>query len=406
MENSWLDLDIEQTISEYEFTRGAVLNLNRIISSKDFESMDAHMIFEYLSKEMRIVRFNDFLKRYIHEKAGLEGSLETVEESVFRDIIITSFRDNHVPFSPTASASGYSNAVRKWLRRETVKRETIFLLGFGLRMSDTDVSEFLTKVIQEDDFDLFNAEEAVYWYCLHNDLSYARANQFLKEMTEDKMETPLRYDHLPEEIPWKPLQANPKMYLLTDDQLRYWLIQLKEHGIEESRSRIRWSIFGNLYHKVQQIIANQKCRQEVEKGGKRIWTPEDITPVDVENTLCSGIPKNNMGNLQKMSRSILSGQFQNKRMDRQRITRILSQRTKIGRFDLITLLFYIYAEEVEPDWPVERYLLYIDEINDILEQCGMLGIYPVNPYESFILMCLVTDGPLDVYSEVLEKSFE
>ena len=134
--------------------------------------------------------------------------------------------------------------------------------------------------------------------------------------------------------------------------------------------------------------------------------PEDITPVDVENTLCSGIPKNNMGNLQKMSRSILSGQFQNKRMDRQRITRILSQRTKIGRFDLITLLFYIYAEEVEPDWPVERYLQYIDEINDILEQCGMLGIYPVNPYESFILMCLVTDGPLDVYSEVLEKSFE
>jgi len=151
MENNWLDLDIEQTISEYEFTRGAVLNLNRIISSHDFESMDAHMIFEYLSKEMRIVRFNDFLKRYIYEKAGLEGSLESINEEVFRDIIITSFRDNHVPFSTTASASGYSNTVRKWLKRETVKRETIFLLGFGLAMSDADVTEFLTKVIQEDD---------------------------------------------------------------------------------------------------------------------------------------------------------------------------------------------------------------------------------------------------------------
>ena len=74
--------------------------------------------------------------------------------------------------------------------------------------------------------------------------------------------------------------------------------------------------------------------------------------------------------------------------------------------DLITLLFFIYAHTVEPDWPAERYLRYIDGINEILARCHMQGIYPANPYEAFVLMCIVTECPLDVYAEVWEMSFK
>ena len=35
----------------------------------------------------------------------------------------------------------------------------------------------------------------------------------------------------------------------------------------------------------------------------------------------------------------------------------------------------------------------------------MMEIYPVNPYEAFVVMCLVTDEPLSVYSEIWEKSY-
>ena len=34
------------------------------------------------------------------------------------------------------------------------------------------------------------------------------------------------------------------------------------------------------------------------------------------------------------------------------------------------------------------------------------GIYIVNPYECFILMCLLTDCPLAVFSEIWEMSYE
>ena len=48
----------------------------------------------------------------------------------------------------------------------------------------------------------------------------------------------------------------------------------------------------------------------------------------------------------------------------------------------------------------------VDEIQDILLRCGMGEIYIVNPYECFLLMCLLTDCPLAVFSEIWEKSYE
>ena len=51
-------------------------------------------------------------------------------------------------------------------------------------------------------------------------------------------------------------------------------------------------------------------------------------------------------------------------------------------------------------------MIFLDEIQEILARCGMGEIYIVNPYECFILMCLLTDCPLAVFSEIWEKSYE
>jgi len=406
MNENWLDLDIEKSIYGYEFTKYAVQELNKVISAEDFERMDATMIFDYLSKRMRVVRFNDYLKRYIYEVAGFEEPFAEVPDKLYRDIIVSSFRENNVPFSFTETKTRGTDVVRKWMNRETIKRENIFLLGFGLRMSDEDVSEFLTKAIQEDDFDLFQAREAIFWYCYHHGFGYSKAKTFLNYVNGAEERNPSAQTAGTERVSWDAIRLNPKMYLLNDTQMYQWLDLLREHQVEEKRSDTRYRIFGTLYGRVRRIIAQIYQDYEEDSRSKKVWKPEDITPSDVERSLCSGIPKTDMGNLQKMSKSLLAAQFKNKRMDRQRISRILSRKEDVLRFDLITLLFFIYAEEVEPDWPVERYLQFITEINSILKECNMMGIYPVNPYEAFVLMCLVTDGPLDVYSEVLEKSFE
>ena len=64
----WLDFDLDATVHDFEYTRRAAVKMNRIIDSSDFEQMDADMIFDYLSKEMEIVVFPDYLRRYIYSR--------------------------------------------------------------------------------------------------------------------------------------------------------------------------------------------------------------------------------------------------------------------------------------------------------------------------------------------------
>ena len=79
-----------------------------------------------------------------------------------------------------------SALVNNWLNQASVKRETVFLLGFGLKMTTEDVSDFLTRVLKEQDFDFHNPDEVIYWYCYRNHLGYYKAEEYketYKQMT-------------------------------------------------------------------------------------------------------------------------------------------------------------------------------------------------------------------------------
>ena len=45
-------------------------------------------------------------------------------------------------------------------------------------MSAEDVSDFLTRVLKEQDFDFHNPEEVIYWYCYSKQLPYSKAEEY------------------------------------------------------------------------------------------------------------------------------------------------------------------------------------------------------------------------------------
>ena len=193
----------------------------------------------------------------------------------------------------------------------------------------------------------------------------------------------------------------------TEEKLLKFLARLKAKRDDPMSERSQaFREFDRLLYHAKQIIAGLYQHDEEEKGGDKVWTAEKITPSDVEKVICSGIPINKMGNLKKMSASILAKHFSQKRFSRQRITNILSHKLPVERFDLITLEFFIVSQEMEDDDPFNRYKHFLTEIQEILLKCGMGEIYIVNPYECFLLMCLLTDCPLAVFSEIWEKSYE
>ncbi len=404
MKNSMRDLDFEQTeslepVRDFEFTRKAARRFREIVSLDQFEEEDAGVIFHYLYKEMELVSFGDYLKRYIYERAGLTEDFAEVPQEVYREIVTDSFKETRTPKSMSATSTKLSSLVHNWLTQASVKRETVFLLGFGLRMTVEDVSEFLVRVLREQDFDLQNPEETIYWYCFSNHLEYYQMEAY-KERYRDLEPVKREAGKVVYGNSWK---------MENEEQLFQYLAWLKggwQDPLQEKSKAFQY--FALLMEEAKEIIAGLYQKDEEEKGhGKaRVWTPDQITPSDLEKVICSGIPINNMGNLKKMSASILAKHFSQKRFSRQRITNILNHKFPVERFDLITLEFFIISQKMEDEDPYVRYREFLNRIQTILEECSMGEIYIVNPYECFILMCLLTDCPLAVFSEIWEMSYE
>lgn len=402
MKNRMQDLDFEQTVAfdrvqDFEFTRKAAQRFRQVVSLDSFEDEDADVIFHYLYKEMKLVSFGDHLKRYIYERAELEEPFSEVPQEVYREIVLESFKETFTPKSMNPTSTKLTALVNNWLTQVSVRRDTLFILGFGLRMTADDVSDFLTRVLKEQDFDFHNPMEVIYWYCYCHQFGYHKAEE-LKEAYNR-----LEPDHTKTE---GVIYAN-NLCLDTEESLMKYLSYLKaKMGDPMSEKSQAFQEFSRLLYRAKEIIAAMYQKDEEEKHGGKVWTAEKITPSDVEKVICSGIPINKMGNLKKMSASILAKHFSQKRFSRQRITNILYHRLPVERFDLITLEFFIVSQEMQEEDPYNRYRHFLEEIQEILLKCGMSEIYIVNPYECFLLMCLLTDCPLAVFSEIWEMSYE
>lgn len=403
MRNRMQDLDFEQTVAfdrveEFEFTRKAAQKFRQVVSLDGFEDEDAEVIFHYLYKEMELVSFGDHLRRYIYERAGLEEPYSEVTQDIYRDIVIESFHETCTPKSMKPTSTKLTSLVNNWLTQVSVKRETVFLLGFGLRMSVDDVSDFLTRVLREQDFDFYNPQEVIYWYCFLKQLGYCKAEEMKKRYAE--LEANENYTEAQKVY-------SGGLCLDTEEKLFQYLAYVKA-GADDPMSEKSQAFqeFKHLLNRAKEIIASMYQVDEEEKERGKVWESSEISDSDVEKVICSGIPVNKMGNLKKMSASILAKHFSQKRFSRQRINSIMNHKLPVERFDLITLEFFIVSQEMQDEDPYKRYRYFLDEIHEILHKCGMSEIYIVNPYECFLLMCLLTDCPLAVFADIWEMSYE
>ena len=123
--------------------------------------------------------------------------------------------------------------------------------------------------------------------------------------------------------------------------------------------------------------------------------------------ISSAIPVDKHGNLTPGKASKLNAQFAGKRFNRQHISEVLAGNSEVTRFDLITLNFFIYSQTIDsyPDAKT-RYISFVESTNKILEQCFLGKLNISNPYECFVLMCILSEYPLGTYADVWEMSYE
>lgn len=396
------DVDFESTIRDFDYTKRAIRGMHRIVNSEEFQDMDSEAIFKYLYRGMEIVSFKDYLKRYLYERAGIREKFSEIDDSIYREIINDAFDENGAPHSFNPTTKKWTAIMKGWLGASCVKRQTVFLLGFGLRMQVEDVSDFMVKVIKEEDFNFYDKDEVIFWYCYKNQMDYLQAQNY-RNIYDRKL--PLNVTKNYEASDFKNLWDKRDSEKIKEEKLLYYLSWLKASGIYDNNKKKAFDSFDSMMWKAQTVISEIYNRDAEETGKKKQWSPDKIMPGDVEKMICSGIPMNENGNLQTMSASLLKKQFQQYRMSRQRIDGIIKGKLPVERFDLITLNFFLFSQHEEVSGE-ERCREYIKNTNAILKGCGMLEIYPVNPYETYILICLLSECPLAIYSDIWELSYQ
>jgi len=422
----------EEEIRTLEFTRGMEEKFYDVVDLSAFRDENPEMIFECLEKQMRLIPFGDYLKRYIFVKAGFEGHYNEIDIKEYQSIIVDSFRENFTPKSFEATTAKLSALAKNWLTQAAVKRSVAFLLGFGLNMSVKDVSAFLVKAQRERDFNFKDPFEIICWYCIKNNCKFPKMMQLQKMYEEIDAESGGAF------FSDRTIGVRDTFQNAKDDGTLLRLLSMMKSAAGNSEFSVtgqQW--FEELYLKSRQIIAGcynddeeekisekiQKYRSELSgsdkfsdeekqrrvnkiRSEKKTWTADEITEGDIEKFLCCGVPVDNNGNLLKFSVSKLAKHFGNKRFSRQHIHDILVKKTAIDRFDLITLNFFIFSQDETITNNKTRYIRFIDDTNRILNECSMGELYVANPYECFLLMCVLSDYPLASYAEVLEKSYE
>ena len=401
-----------------------------VVDQKDFLDKDAESIYNYLNSKVKSIPFCDYLKRYILRKLNYDIDINSVELKFYQNYIINSFNDNMTPKSFTETSTKTSVITKNWLQQSSVSRNVIFLLGFGLNMTVDEVSEFLVNVQNEHNFNFKNPFEVVCWYCYSHNLKYPDFLRITQRYRADLQDNKISDFDSTIAVKDKFIQINNE-----DDLIRrLQSLNLQNKGKYFSTTARQY--FDKLYDNVRRIIAEQKTNDEkdlidrkatlylnriensekisLEEKAQRAkiirqtakkYTISDVTEGDVEKCICCGIPFDEKGNLLKHSCSSLATQFHNKRMSRQHLRDIILGRTDVDRFDLITLNFYIFAVKNEKN-NKKRYIDFIESTNSILKNCNMGELYVANPYECFLMMCILSDCPMGTYSDVLELSYK
>ena len=394
---------MEERMDEFNFTQRAEDNFYSVVDNNYFLDEDADLIYDALNKKMVLKPFGEHLQRYIYEKAGLTEPRENISIEYYQQIIKGAFQENHTPpaFEPTTAK--ISALAKNWLTQQSVSRKVVFLLGFGLKMSEKDVEKFLTQALREQGYRAKDPFEVICMYCYRYGYGYLKFEQ-LWDMFAKTAPGQVDIQALYSEASFHQRQ-DFSLRVTSDASLMAFVSKLKTPDNRLITSVSARRAFDKLYLTARQLVADMY--NDGEEGKKKVYTEDDITESDLEHIISSAIPIDKHGNLTPAKLSHLNTQFDGKRFNRQHISDILAGKAGVTRFDLITLNFFNYSQTLD-DYPnaKARYSSFIETTNKILQDCYFGELWIANPYESFLMMCLLSDDPMGTYADVLERSYQ
>ncbi len=372
----------------YSYTLKARNNILHAMETEDFISMDSETIFRVLLESIREIPFREYLKRYLYRCAEMQEPFAAVDTEEYREIITSAFRESCTPCSFDAGTTRLTRAAANWLTREDVSRESVLLMGFGLYMTEEDVNAFLTRALHGRRADPEDPREAICMYCYRHGYRFAKYEQLMKlyGQMDGQADRRLIEENHPADRPLS------RSVIEDDTALLDRLLKCRRQPLTTLQRRTA-ETFSRLYGEVQE----------------RLKEPDFFSqagPRSPERVFSAGIPRGSHGNLIPERKALSSLKFARRRVSRQRLHRLLNGQQAPDRYDLLTMLFFLLGERTrEKEDRKEALGLFTDAADGMLARCGFCGIYPADPFDAFLILCMLTCDPPGTYSDVMEDAY-
>ena len=318
-----------------------------------------------------------------------------------------------------------------------VSRELVFLFGFGFNMFAEQVEELLTKVIGQAGFDFRSAQETIYYWCLKQNRGYSGLREWqekymeIQEEAEEQKESGIYEEKEECAGGARTRYYKEKAVRITDeDGFKEYLREL-ERIRRDTRNRITARetlniVVNILWYELSKerrgetkwlelLIEQKEAEGDAQNRTKR--TQRDIRTmqkywreVSLEPLIQSIWQEEDPVAISEKSRklaSLLPDMWKKRSLQDK-----LNGESRVRKEDILTGVFLTYAHQLEKQMPymsgeekdyMVRVETYVEDVNTYLEQCGMGEFYIVQPYEIFLVLCLLYDKPYSFFLSVWKE---
>lgn len=365
-----------------------------------------------IENEENFMTFSKGIKREL-AKLGCSGSDDVLYNEFYKRL-----KKHGVAPSKHSVSKGW------FYGTSVIKRENAIKVCFALEFNHIDAKDFLNNVCSENDFIFRDAKEIIFYYCLKYNKSYSDALDLYQKYNDLPL-LPNTKDNLSTKMIKQDFEKLPN-----NDEYLLNLLQINKQEFE-----IKSKTAYELYKDLKNILIDQieKDPDYIRNSSEIRESPDEKSmsnPVFIRSLLV-GLPvvfnrksetsddnketkkiKEDIENetnkekiLMQLAYSQLKFVFKTISLD---INLIEKQEKAVPRELLILYRYFCQFYNFNPEETTNPYGTFYNDMNVILDECGMGRLYPKNPFDWLILTSIIdiNNDPFLYFNEVIENSFK
>ena len=301
---------------------------------------------------------------------------------------------NGVPLKKIASPNTFTNWFKKDKRpkKGETSRRQMFALAFAMNFSVTETKYLFENVYLDRAFDYRKEEEMIFYFCLRTGKTWAEAEALIEKANNLTRQC--------DDKTILTLEMQSELKAINDEEAL--LSYIAAHGNNFAKNNVKAKkVFAELLSHAKTVALSEviKMHKEVPNGK---WNPEK----EISNNYLFEIITDQKASSKAGTKTI----FNNVDLP-QEITSRFPEAGTFSKTDMtyeeirkaiILLHFYNYCID---NWNETDFDDFVEEMNNILNDCCLAELYPGNPFDWLFLYSMTyEDYPLDVFRGVIAEA--